>query len=150
MNAEKAVAAAAAAVATPGLVVAGVNAVGFTAGGVVGGSAAAGWMAAGAGATPYLVSLGQAVGATGSLVAGAGALTAVAAAGAVGVVTYAVVPPSAVQAADKCAAVAVNATQYLASKTPGALRATVYGTVSATKRARSGLWSLGKKLRSKL
>ena len=70
-----------AAVATPVTVVAGVGALGFGSGGIVAGSTAAGWMATGAGTTPYLVGVGQAIGATGSLFAGAGMAATVGLAG---------------------------------------------------------------------
>ena len=77
-----------AAVATPVTVVAGVSALGFGSGGIVAGSTAASWMAAGAGTTPYLVSVGQAVGATGSLVAGAGMAATIGLAGGAGFAAY--------------------------------------------------------------
>ena len=77
-----------AAVATPVTVVAGVSALGFGSGGIVAGSTAAGWMAAGAGTTPYMVSIGQAIGATGSLFAGAGMAATVGLAGGAGFAAY--------------------------------------------------------------
>ena len=98
---EKIAAACVVGAAAPVAVVSGVTSLGFGSGGVVAGSTAAGWMAAGGGVTPFLVSVGQAIGATGSLVVGAGGLATAGIVAAAAGVTYAVVPASAVQAVER-------------------------------------------------
>lgn len=128
VSVHKAAAATAAGAAAPAVVVAAVNALGFTSAGVTAGSSAAAWMATGGGITPILVGVGQAIGATGSVVAGAGALTAVGVVGIGAAATYAVLPESAILAAERGAM----------SATRAAWRGTAYaakGTAAAGKRA---------------